>query len=77
MDMATDLKEKWICPNCGADMNPKKEENTQIYICPDCGCTIDGENKDYGEENICPNCYQILDGNECPHCGYDLGSDFD
>jgi len=27
---------------------------------------------------VCPNCNQALgDGNECPYCGYDLGTDFD
>jgi predicted amidophosphoribosyltransferase len=77
MDMAAGLKKKCVCPNCGADMQLSATSESPVYVCPDCGCTIDGEHQDYGQENVCPNCNQPLEGNECPYCGYDLGSDFD
>lgn len=77
MDTAATLKEKCVCPNCGADMKLSESSETPVYVCPECGCTIDGEHQDYGEEKVCPNCNQPLEGNECPYCGYDLGSDFD
>jgi len=39
---------------------------------------MDGEDKIFNIGVICPNCNQELDEKpECPHCGYDMGSDFD
>ena len=77
METTTELKKQWVCPNCGTDMKPSEDPESQVYICPECGCTVDGEDQDLSCGNVCPNCNQILEGNECPYCGYDLGSDFD
>lgn len=77
MDVATELKEIWACPNCGTEMNLSHEGPVSIYVCPECGCTIDAEEQNFDAENICPNCYQPMEGKECSYCGYDLGSDFD
>jgi DNA-directed RNA polymerase subunit RPC12/RpoP len=77
MDVKTDLKNLWVCPNCGSDMNLSNNESNSVYVCPECGCTIDAEEQKFNFENACPNCNQIMDGNECSYCGYDLGSDFD
>ena len=77
MEMASDLKKQCVCPNCGADMKPSEDISSPVYVCPECGCTIDGEDQEFDCQNACPNCNQLLDGNECPYCGYDLGSDFD
>lgn len=77
METATELEEKWICPNCGAKMEKSKDSEANAYVCTECGCSIEAEEQNYDMENTCPNCNQPLDGKECPHCGYDLGSDFD
>ena len=69
---------KWICPNCGAKMRRSPDTSDPIYVCPECGCSIEGTEQNLDSLRTCPNCNQILeDGNECPYCGYDLGSDFD
>jgi RNA polymerase subunit RPABC4/transcription elongation factor Spt4 len=76
--MALDLEEKWVCPNCGTKMRPSPEGYDNIMVCPECGCTIEKTEQNLDTFSICPNCNQIMDdGNECPNCGYDLGSDFD
>lgn len=69
-----EMKDKWICPNCGTEMN--KSPDNSAYVCPECGCSIEAEEKNFESGNICPNCNQPMDGNECQYCGYDLGSDF-
>ena len=69
-------EKKCVCPNCGANMKKSYESNEPVYICEECGCTIQGEKQNFDNMGCCPNCNQPLDGNECPHCGYDLGSDF-
>jgi DNA-directed RNA polymerase subunit RPC12/RpoP len=71
-----DKEKKYICPNCGAEMKKSIESSDPIYICEECGCTIEGEEQNFDTMGCCPNCNQSLDGNECPYCGYDLGSDF-
>jgi predicted RNA-binding Zn-ribbon protein involved in translation (DUF1610 family) len=76
--MITELEEKWVCPNCGEKMHLSPDSLSPTYVCPKCGCSIEAENQDFSSEGICPNCNQALDdGNECPYCGYDLGTDFD
>ncbi len=77
MEVLADLDEKYLCPNCGTKMNKSNVGPEETYVCPECGCTIEASEQNLDSDNICPNCYQLLDGNECPHCGYDLGSDFD
>jgi predicted amidophosphoribosyltransferase len=72
------MEDIWTCPNCGDAM--KKVTNTLgLYrICQKCGCTIEGRKQNFESQIICPNCHQDMgDGEECFHCGYDLGSDFD
>jgi len=76
--MITELEEKWICPNCGEKMHLSSDSSPSTYVCLICGCSIEAENQDFSSEGICPNCNQFLDDeNECPYCGYDLGTDFD
>ena len=78
MEMITELEEKWICPNCGEKMHLSSDSSPSTYVCPKCGCSIEAENQDFSSKGVCPNCNQVLgDGNECPYCGYDLGTDFD
>ena len=78
METITELEEKWICPNCGEKMHLSSDSLPPTYVCPKCGCSIEAENQDFSSEGVCPNCNQALDdGNECPYCGYDLGTDFD
>ncbi|MCK4415582.1 MAG: hypothetical protein KAU84_00365 [Thermoplasmatales archaeon] len=49
-----------------------------FHVCQKCGCTIEGREQNFGDEGICPNCHGAMDStNECSHCGYDLGSDFE
>ncbi len=72
-----DKEKKCICPNCGTEMNRSQDSSADVYVCPECGCTIEAEEQNFDSMNICPNCNQPLDGNECPHCGYYLGSDFE
>lgn len=72
-----DDEKKCICPNCGAEMKLSPDSENHVYICSECGCTIQAEEQDFDSMNSCPNCNQPLDGNECPHCGYYLGSDFE
>ena len=76
VETATELEEKWICPNCGTEMNRSPDSSVNVYVCPECGCSIDAEKQNFEPAPICPNCNQPLEDNECPHCGYDLGSDF-
>lgn len=77
--MDSEEKEKlWSCPNCGTPMQKVNERSRPYRICNNCGCTIEGQEQDFNPGNLCPNCNQELNGlGECPHCGYDLGSDFD
>ena len=77
MNNSSKLKELWVCPNCGTEMNLIEKDNSSYYVCPECGCTIDSEKQNFDIDSICPNCNQVLEGNECSYCGYDLGSDFD
>ena len=70
-------EKKCVCPNCGADMEKSPDVSFNLYVCPECGCTIEAKEQNFESPKTCPNCNQILDGNECPRCGYDLGSDFD
>jgi membrane protease subunit (stomatin/prohibitin family) len=78
METMTELENKWTCPNCGTKMNKSLDSDPPLYICPECGCTLEATEQNYDIGSICPNCNQLLeDGNECPYCGYDLGSDFD
>lgn len=68
----------WICPNCATAMKKLTNNPTLYHVCPKCGCTIEGKEQNYDLESICPNCHQPMgNSNECPYCGYDLGSDFD
>jgi len=76
--MITELEEKWVCPNCGEKMHLSPDSLSPTYVCPKCGCSVEAENQDFSSEGVCPNCNQALDdGNECPYCGYALGTDFD
>ena len=75
--MRMEMDKKWVCPNCGTEMNRSPDGSTNVYVCPECGCTIDAEEQNFELGNICPNCNQPIDGNECSYCGYDLGSDFE
>ena len=78
VEMITELEEKWVCPNCGEKMHLSPDSLSPTYVCPKCGCSIEAENQDFSSEGVCPNCNQVLDdGNECPYCGYALGTDFD
>ena len=78
LELIEEMEEKWICPNCGEKMQRSQDNSTNTYVCPECGCSIDAEDQNFSSECICPNCNQLLDdGNECPYCGYDLGTDFD
>ena len=73
-----DREHKFICPNCGGEMIPSKNELDDTYICKECGCCVHGDEiQDFNSDMICPNCNQPLEGNECSYCGYDLGSDFE
>jgi hypothetical protein len=72
-----DEEERWICPNCGEKMQRAPDKSAKIYVCPACGCSIEAGEENLALDNTCPNCNQLMDGNECPYCGYDLGSDFD
>jgi len=75
---SAELETVWTCPNCGSKMEKSKNTEYPTYVCPDCGCTIEGTEQNYNVDDVCPNCHQPLDeNNECPYCGYDLGSDFD
>ena len=53
------------------------EITTPCYVCSSCGCSMEAEEKNFSNGDVCPNCHRLLDEFECPHCGYDLGSDFD
>ncbi len=75
--MKVEKKEKCICPNCGATMERSIDISANVHVCPECGCTIESGGQNFESTNVCPNCNQLLEGNECPYCGYDLGSDFD
>jgi len=77
MNVTTELKEIWDCPHCGTEMILSHEGPISLYVCPKCGCSTDAEEKHFDADNICPSCFQPMEGNECSHCGYDLGSDFD
>jgi DNA-directed RNA polymerase subunit RPC12/RpoP len=78
MCSATDMETKYICPNCGGDMEPSPNQSDETYICNDCGCCVStNELYNVDTDHICPNCNQPLEGNECSYCGYDLGSDFE
>ena len=70
-------KKKCICPNCGAEMSLSEDHPEKVYVCGECGCTISAEEQSLDSMNCCPNCNQPLEDNECPYCGYDLGSDFE
>jgi len=70
-------EKKCICPNCGEIMKRSMDASSPLYICPKCGCSIEKTDQNLDADMACPNCNQLLDGNECPYCGYDLGSDFD
>ncbi len=77
MNKPSNFKKTCTCPNCGAEMLISYIQSNFLYICSECGCSISAEEKNYDYQNLCPNCNNILDNNECPYCGYDLGSDFD
>jgi len=78
LEMVADVDERWVCPNCGAKMNKSPDPSDNIYVCPECGCTIEAAEQSLDSDRMCPNCNQLMgDENECPYCGYDLGSDFD
>lgn len=68
----------WTCPNCGADMKRIDDIEPPCYVCSSCGCSMEAEEQNFHNGEVCPNCHRLLNGSsECPHCGYDLGSDFD
>jgi len=72
------MDELWICPNCGNEMKRLTNNSGLFHVCQKCGCTIEGREQNFGDEGICPNCHSAMDhSNECSHCGYDLGSDFE
>ena len=72
------MEEIWICPNCGNEMKRLANSSGLFHVCQKCGCTIEGREQNFGDEGICPNCHGAMDSsNECSHCGYDLGSDFE
>jgi tRNA(Ile2) C34 agmatinyltransferase TiaS len=73
----SETDEKCVCPNCGETMKRSLDPSIPLYICPKCGCSIEQTEQNLDSQMSCPNCNQLLDGNECPYCGYDLGSDFD
>jgi len=73
-----EIEHLWSCPNCGSQMKKLIETTTPCRVCISCGCSMDGEDKIFNLGALCPNCNQELDEKpECPHCGYDMGSDFD
>ena len=76
LETVVEEEKKCVCPNCGADMQESKDFGGNTYVCPECGCSIQADEHDYDAGGVCPNCNQLLEGNECPRCGYDLGSDF-
>jgi len=77
VEMVADIEEKYVCPNCGTKMD-KAPDIPGIYVCPNCGCSIEVTEQNLDVGTMCPNCNQLMDDeNECPHCGYDLGTDFD
>lgn len=68
----------WTCPNCGSDMRKITEMAMPCYVCNSCGCSLEAEEKNFSNGSVCPNCHRLIDDDiECPHCGYDPGSDFD
>ena len=68
----------WLCPHCGTRMQKVTDSANPYRVCTQCGCVIEGEEQEYNPGIVCPNCNQEIDViGECPHCGYDLGSDFD
>jgi predicted amidophosphoribosyltransferase len=72
------MEELWICPNCGNEMKRLTNSSGLFHVCQKCGCTIEGREQNFGDEGICPNCHGAMNStNECSHCGYDLGSDFE
>jgi len=72
-----ETEDKCICPNCGEEMKRSLDTSYPLYVCPKCGCSIEKSEQNLDSGMSCPNCNQLLDGDECPYCGYDLGSDFD
>ena len=77
MEMVADMDEKWVCPNCGEKMNKSQDSSVPLYVCPKCGCCVEAAEQNLDFDKMCPNCNRLMDDNECTHCGYDLGSDFD
>jgi hypothetical protein len=72
------METRYVCPHCGGQMEPTTTGSEDTMVCRDCGCCISkDETQNYDIDHCCPNCNQPLDGNECHHCGYDLGSDFE
>jgi Zn-finger nucleic acid-binding protein len=68
----------WTCPNCGSDMKKVVDIQPPCFVCSKCGCSMEAEEKNFHNGEMCPNCHGLIqDSIECPHCGYDLGSDFD
>jgi hypothetical protein len=68
----------WTCPNCGGEMRKLEDFATPVFVCSSCGCSLEAEEQIFENGSVCPNCHRLHEGgNECPHCGYDLGSDFD
>ena len=66
------------CPNCGSDMRVVDEMKPPCFLCSSCGSSMEAAEQNYDTGSACPNCHRIFQGyGECPHCGYDLGSDFD
>ena len=69
---------KYICPNCGGEMQLSVNSSDDTYVCKECGCCVSkNEINNVDMDHCCPNCNQPLEGNECSYCGYDLGSDFE
>lgn len=78
MSMDMELKGKFVCPNCGSEMQLSSDAAVAMYVCPDCGSTIEAdEEQNFDGAGLCPNCNQQMQGSECSYCGYDLGSDFE
>ena len=72
------MAKEWTCPNCGSDMRKIKEIEPPCYVCSNCGSSMEAEEKNFDNGQVCPNCHRLFESSrECPHCGYDLGSDFD